>query len=181
MSGIDYFDRGWRLVGDGPFLTNGETGETLSYDEVRDLTFHAANGLHTEGFKPGDKGAVLSLNDSHAFVCSLGLLRAGLAWIPINPRNSVADNAQILDRFDCSVLFYLSPFAEAVDEIRAQAPGIKNTSASTPPPPPPRAGIRDFSNGQTPIPPTRSRFPTTLTASSRCSPPAAPPICPRAC
>ncbi len=125
MSGIDYFDRGWRLVGDGPFLTNGESGETLSYDEVRTLTFRAANGLHAEGFQPGDKGAVLSTNDAQAFVCSLGLLRAGLAWIPINPRNSVADNAQILDRFDCSVLFYLSPFAEAVDEIRAQAPGIK--------------------------------------------------------
>ncbi|MDP7603508.1 MAG: class I adenylate-forming enzyme family protein, partial [Alphaproteobacteria bacterium] len=125
MSGIDYFDRGWRLVGDGPFLTNGESGETLSYDEVRTLTFRAANGLHAEGFQPGDKGAVLSTNDAQAFVCSLGLLRAGLAWIPINPRNSVADNAQILDRFDCSVLFYLSPFAETVAEIRAQAPGIK--------------------------------------------------------
>ncbi|MDP6567344.1 MAG: class I adenylate-forming enzyme family protein, partial [Alphaproteobacteria bacterium] len=125
MGGIDYFDRGWRLVGNGPFLTNGESGETLSYDEVRELTFRAANGLHAEGFQPGDKGAVLSHNDAHAFVCSLGLLRAGLAWIPVNPRNSIADNAQILDRFDCSVLFYLSPFAEAVEEIRAQAPGIR--------------------------------------------------------
>ena len=62
------------------------------------------------------KGAVYSTNSAISFIAALSLLRAGGVWIPISPRNSVRDNIDTLDLFDCEVLFYQSSFADVATD-----------------------------------------------------------------
>ena len=50
--------------------------------------------------------AILSANDPVAFTCVFGISRAGAVWCPVNPRNEAAENRELLDLFDCSVLIF---------------------------------------------------------------------------
>lgn len=108
MSVIDDFDRTAQIRPDHPCLR--WAGGQLSYAEVQRQSRRVAAGLQAAGFAPGAKGAVLSPNDAHAFICVLGLMRAGLVWLPLNPRNSSEENAHTLAAFDCDVLFFHSDF-----------------------------------------------------------------------
>ena len=93
-------------------------GEVYTYADVDRLSAQIANRLIDEAFKPNDKGAVYSLNSAHSFIATLGILRAGGIWIPINPRNSGKDNLAILDKFGCDALFFQSAFHDAAVEHR---------------------------------------------------------------
>ena len=73
---------------------------------------------------PGDKVAILSANDPRAFTCVFGISRAGAVWCPINPRNEAAENRELLDLFECSVLVFQASFAPLVDEIRGDLPHL---------------------------------------------------------
>ena len=123
MAIIDYFDQGFALGAEAPYLVGAD--RTYSYGQSRALTCQVANGLIAEGGGRDTKAAVLAANDALAWLCTLSIWRAGLAWVPINPRNAVAHNAYILDAFDCEVLFFQEAFAEHLEAFRAQAPGIR--------------------------------------------------------
>jgi acyl-CoA synthetase (AMP-forming)/AMP-acid ligase II len=122
---IDFFDHGAMLRGDGACLIDGDTGETRSYRTVQALSCQIANGLRAEGFRDGDKAAVISPNDPLAFIATLGIVRAGLIWIPINPRLSVDEIALILNRLDCDVVFYHDIFISALERFQSEAPRIR--------------------------------------------------------
>jgi acyl-CoA synthetase (AMP-forming)/AMP-acid ligase II len=125
VNGIDYFDRGWRRSPDQACLIGAEDGTVFSYDRVRQITFRVATQLRTNGYGIGAKAAVLSYNDPLAFAVVLSIMRAGLTWIPINPRNTIAENAGILHAFDCEILFYLGRFEADIDAIKVAAPQIR--------------------------------------------------------
>ena len=40
-------------------------------------------------------------------------------WCPINPRNEAAENRELLDLFDCSVVVFQPSFVPLVERIRA--------------------------------------------------------------
>lgn len=128
MRWIDYFDRGWEINPDGPCLIDDDAPDgpsVHSYAEVRDLTLRIAGALTGAGIGKGRHGAVLSPNHPVSVAATLAIMRAGLVWVPLNPRNGLADNAGILDRFDCDVLFYHSDFADNLAELQRRAPGIQ--------------------------------------------------------
>ena len=84
------------------------------------------------GVAPGDKVAILSANDPVAFTCVFGISRAGAVWCPINPRNEAAENRELLDLFDCTVLIFQARFAPLVDaDPRRPAEADARWSAST--------------------------------------------------
>ena len=120
---IDYFDRGVTRNPHGACLIDGE--RSLSFTETSELTHRLANGLIAGGMQPLMVGAVLSPNDMDAFACILGILRAGMAWMPLNARNSLEDNVYILDSNECAWLFYHSSFDKDLSAIRAGAKGIR--------------------------------------------------------
>lgn len=120
---VDYLDKGASLGSDRPCLTMD--GKSLSYAEVQQLTHRVARGLNASGIVPGKHVAILSGNDPVAFACVFAISRAGAVWCPINPRNEAAENAYVLDNFDCSALFFHSKFAELVDELRKQLPKLE--------------------------------------------------------
>ena len=92
-------------------------GETLSYRQVGDLSAQVANRLIEGGFKPGMKGAVYSLNAALSSIATLGIVRAGGVWIPINPRNSERDNVTILNQFGVDVTFFQKAFERPIADF----------------------------------------------------------------
>lgn len=120
---VDYLDKGASLGPDRPCLTTD--GVSLRYRDVQDLSHRVAASLVAAGVATGEKVAILSGNDPVAFSCVFGISRAGAVWCPINPRNEAAENRELLDLFDCSVLVYQSSFASLVERIRPDLPGIR--------------------------------------------------------
>ncbi|PVG83257.1 AMP-dependent acyl-CoA synthetase [Nocardioides gansuensis] len=119
---VDHLDKGFSLGADAPCLVCD--GETWSYAEVRGLSFRISAALAGSGVVPGDKVAILSANDPLAFSCVFGISRAGAVWCPVNPRNEAAENRELLDLFECSVLIFTSAYAPLVCEIRDALPRL---------------------------------------------------------
>ena len=119
---VDYLDKGASVDPGAPCLTTD--GRSASYAEVRELSFRIAAALVRVGVAPGDKVAILSANDPVAFTCVFGISRAGAVWCPINPRNEAAENRELLDLFDCTVLIHQQSFAPLVDQIRGELPKL---------------------------------------------------------
>jgi acyl-CoA synthetase (AMP-forming)/AMP-acid ligase II len=119
---VDYLDKGASLGDDAPCLRCD--GETWSYADVVALSHRVAAALAAEGVRPGDKVAILSANDPVAFSAVFGISRAGAVWCPVNPRNEAAENRELLDLFECSVLMFQSAFAPLVDRIRGDLPQL---------------------------------------------------------
>ncbi|WP_282948049.1 MULTISPECIES: long-chain fatty acid--CoA ligase [unclassified Sphingopyxis] len=120
---VDWLDKGASLGAGAPCLTMD--GKSLSYAEVQTLTHRVARRLNGAGITPGKHVAILSGNDPVAFACVLAISRAAAVWCPINPRNEAAENAYILDNFDCAALLFHSKFADLVDELRRQLPKLE--------------------------------------------------------
>ncbi len=118
----DYLDKGASLGPDAPCLTTD--GETRTYAEVQALSNAVAAALRGSGVMPGDKVAIVSGNDPDAFTCVFGISRAGAVWCPVNPRNEAAENRELLDLFDCSVVLFRSSYAELVGRIRDELPKV---------------------------------------------------------
>ena len=64
---------------------------------------------------------MLAGNDPTSWTCVLGLWRAGLAWVPVNPRNSVEANIGTLEGFDCEVLFFQAAFEPMIEQLQGGA------------------------------------------------------------
>lgn len=120
---VDWLDKGASLGGEAPCLTMD--GQSLSYGEVQRLSHRVARGFAKSGLKPGQHVAILSGNDPVAFACVFAISRAAMVWCPINPRNEAAENAFVLENFDCSALVFHSKFAGLVDELRAKLPKLE--------------------------------------------------------
>ncbi|MBJ7437522.1 MAG: AMP-binding protein [Sphingopyxis sp.] len=120
---VDWLDKGASLGPDAKCLTMD--GKNLSYAEVQGLTHRVARGLNGAGITPGKHVAVLSGNDPVAFACVFAISRAAAVWCPINPRNEAAENAFVLDNFDCAALFFHSKFTELVDALRQDLPKLE--------------------------------------------------------
>src|SRR4051794_11052678 len=129
---VDYLDKGASVDPGAACLTTD--GVSSSYAEVRALSFAIAAALVGCGVSPGDKVAVLSANDPVAFTCIFGISRAGAVWCPINPRNEAAENRELLDLFDCTVLIHQHSFAPLVAQIRDDLPKLQTVVCLDGPP-----------------------------------------------
>ncbi|RSM59216.1 AMP-dependent acyl-CoA synthetase [Amycolatopsis sp. WAC 01376] len=118
----DYLDKGASLDPAAPCLTMGDT--SLSYGEVRELSWRVGRALARSGVKPGDKVAILSGNDPLSFGCVFGISRAGAVWCPVNPRNEAAENRELLDLFDCTCLLVQESFAPLVSRMLPYLPKL---------------------------------------------------------
>jgi len=123
MAIIDYFDRGWRSNPHGVAYIMDDTSFTFS--EIGELSCRIANGLVAAGLPKETKGAVWAANHPVAWACTLGIWRAGLAWIPINPRNSLDENSFLLESFDAEVVFFQSCFAATIEAVKGKLPGVR--------------------------------------------------------
>lgn len=119
---IDMFDRGAALYPNRVAFTDGII--SFTYAEAKAYTCKIANGLIAGGLMPGGKVAVYSYNDVRAFLCILGIARAGGTFLILNVRGTLEENTQVLAHRDTEWLFIHSDFAERLDPARAAVPGI---------------------------------------------------------
>lgn len=123
MALIDFFDRGWLINPSGVAYRCGE--HSWTFDEAGRTTCRIANALLADGLRKEATAAVLSPNDPLAWMCVLGIWRAGGAWVPMNPKQPVADNIVLLDRFDVEVVFYAAAVADQVAVMRTKLPRVR--------------------------------------------------------
>jgi acyl-CoA synthetase (AMP-forming)/AMP-acid ligase II len=122
---IDFFDQGVRHYPNNIAFIDGD--EQLTYAESAVSTHHIASAIRGHGYGKGAKVGVFAPNSTAAFLALLGLMRAEAIWLPINPRNPVAVNQDLLERFDGELLFYHSSFENEVAQLAAAIPAIKET------------------------------------------------------
>ncbi|MCO5120703.1 MAG: AMP-binding protein [Burkholderiaceae bacterium] len=123
MAIIDFFDRGWGTNPRGVAYVQGE--RACSFQEAGELSCRLANGLIAAGFGKGAKAAVWAGNDVTAWICTLGIWRAGLTWIPVSGHSPPENSQFILDQFDCEVLFFTKAYKEVIDALRPRLPKIR--------------------------------------------------------
>lgn len=123
MAIIDFFDRGRCL--DGQRTAFVMDGRRWSFDEAYGISCQVARALLACGLGKQTKAAVLAANDPMAWMCVLGLWRAGLVWVPVNPRSTVPENQQLLHGFDVEVLFFQQAFAPAIELLRTACPQLE--------------------------------------------------------
>lgn len=116
MRTIDFFDRGVLLCPDRPCLADDTMA--ISYRDAQAASHAIARALRRLGVAPGDGVAVLCPNDAWGYVACLGVMRADAAWVPLNVRNTVADNARHMDIGRARVLLYHSSLAADVEAYR---------------------------------------------------------------
>ncbi len=122
MRVIDFFDRGLMLAPERACLSDDAT--EISYREAAALTHQVARLLRSLGVEPGDAVAFISPNDAFGYVAALGILRAEAGWVPLNVRNTVADNIHHLEVGRPKALLYHSSFEADVAAYRAAVPSI---------------------------------------------------------
>ncbi|HIJ61626.1 MAG TPA: AMP-binding protein [Rhodospirillaceae bacterium] len=122
MAIIDFFDRGWASNPQGAAYIAGQ--RSYGFAEIGAMSCRIAHALLAQGFAKETKGAVLAGNDPIAWTCTLGLWRAGLAWVPVNPRASAEENRHVLDAFDCEVVFFQKLFEPMVAALRPSLPKV---------------------------------------------------------
>jgi acyl-CoA synthetase (AMP-forming)/AMP-acid ligase II len=123
MRTIDFFDRGVKLYPEN--LAFVEPGAEITYRESAEITHHIASAIRGRGYAKDSKIAILAPNCNAAFLALLGLMRAECIWIPINPRNAIEANIELLDRFEGEVLFYHSQFEKEAEQVLREVEGIK--------------------------------------------------------
>ncbi|WP_416969548.1 class I adenylate-forming enzyme family protein [Streptomyces sp. 4F14] len=123
MRPTDALDRAARAHPDRTALVCG--AEQVTYRELYDRSCRIARALHAHGFTPGTHGGVLAPNDITGFVCALGLMRAGVTWVPLNPYDAVPQIGRLLERLDVDVLFVHPDYREHLPVLRAAAPRIR--------------------------------------------------------
>ncbi len=124
MAIIDFFDRGWRVNPQGTAYIQDE--RHYGFQEVGELSVRIANALLAAGLPQEGKGAVWAANDVTAWTCVLGLWRANLCWIPVGARNAAEENLQLLQAFDCEILFFQKEFETLIAGFQARLPQIKH-------------------------------------------------------
>jgi acyl-CoA synthetase (AMP-forming)/AMP-acid ligase II len=124
MRVIDHFDRGAERFPDRACLV--DAAGRRSYGEVRRSSHVIANALLRADLPPGAKAAVYSANAAISFECVLGILRAGLVWVPVNVRNTVSDSAFTLRACDVEILFYQMAFRDNAKALAAGCTSVRH-------------------------------------------------------
>lgn len=122
MALIDFFDRGVLVNREGVAFAMG--GQEWRFGEAQAQTNRVANALIARGLGQGKHGAVLAGNDPAAWLVVLGMWRAGVAWVPLNPRSPAGESADLLAGFDVDMLFFQALFAPVAQAIAAACPKI---------------------------------------------------------
>lgn len=123
MAVYDFFDRGWRANPDQIAFVAGD--DRFTYRKIGELSCRIANALVEQGHPFETKGAVLAPNDPTAWACVLGLWRAGMAWVPVNPMNAAEEIQRALSAFDCEVLFCHHSLVALAEKFCGELGGVK--------------------------------------------------------
>lgn len=120
----EYLDRAAGLYPSHEAFVDGDF--RIDYATARDIMHKIANVLSSSlGLSAGSNVAVYSPNSALGYLSVVGLNRADMVWIPINYRNALDTNIELMEFFDTDCLLYHSQFEDQIPEILQGAPNIK--------------------------------------------------------
>ncbi|WP_019925292.1 class I adenylate-forming enzyme family protein [Nocardia sp. BMG111209] len=90
-------------------------GEELTYRELQDRSSRVARALVDRGVTPGDRVGVLGPNSLVWPVVALGVMKAGAALVPLNPRLRPAELRKVLDDAGSRLVILPPGFDEVAD------------------------------------------------------------------
>ncbi|MHA7901597.1 MAG: AMP-binding protein [Henriciella sp.] len=123
VSMIELIDEACDRNGDALCLKQGAL--KISYNEVETASVKAANAFIEAGLTKGFRCAFLTPNDAMSVAAILGVIRAGGVWMPLNPRNSLQENVDLLVRFGCDVLILHSSFEHTLEAFQKALPNLE--------------------------------------------------------
>ncbi|MDF1552257.1 MAG: AMP-binding protein [Deferrisomatales bacterium] len=119
----DFLERGALINPNGVCVRKGD--KQYTYAHMVKTMNRVANGLLANGYGLGRSGAILCDNDPDGYAVTFGIMRSGMAYVPMDFRNSAEDNERILDFSDAEILFYGARFHAQVQGYRARLPKLK--------------------------------------------------------
>lgn len=118
----DFLERGMLINPGGVCVRKGD--KQYTYAHMIKTMNRIANTLLALGYGGGRNAAILCDNDPDGYACTFGIMRSGMAYVPMDFRNSPDDNRRILEFGDAEILFYGSRFHEQVQGYRSQLPKL---------------------------------------------------------
>ncbi|MCY1271535.1 3-[(3aS,4S,7aS)-7a-methyl-1,5-dioxo-octahydro-1H-inden-4-yl]propanoyl:CoA ligase [compost metagenome] len=123
---IEHFDNAVRFYPNNlAFVDVGNDAGALTYAQAANVTQAIAGAITHNGFNEGGHVGILAPNCSVAFLALLGVFRARCVWLPVNPRNTVAANAELFSDFDGELLLFHSVYAKEAAQLKASCPGLR--------------------------------------------------------
>ncbi|MFE0154832.1 class I adenylate-forming enzyme family protein [Nonomuraea sp. NPDC059007] len=92
-------------------------GRELTFRALDDRSSRLANALLKAGLRTGERVAVLMGNRLEYPEVACGIAKAGLVMVPMNPRQTAAESAYILDHSQARAIVLDDAFAGAVDRL----------------------------------------------------------------
>jgi acyl-CoA synthetase (AMP-forming)/AMP-acid ligase II len=101
-------------------------GRTFTYAQINERANRLARALVKRGFTKGSRIATLQHNCHQSFELFIGLWKAGLVNIPLNTRDSVQQNIEILRDCSAEALLFGSEFGDQIAPIQNALPGMQD-------------------------------------------------------
>jgi acyl-CoA synthetase (AMP-forming)/AMP-acid ligase II len=114
-----------RQRGTHPAIIFGDT--VVSFAELDRRASQVANGLLAMDLKPQGRVAVLAKNGIEYFELLYGIIRAGMAVLPVNWRLAAPEVAYILEDAEVECLFFEDAFDAVVEHVQANGARLAHT------------------------------------------------------
>jgi amino acid adenylation domain-containing protein len=105
---------------------------TLTYAELEQGAARTASALRDLGVRPGDRVAICAAKSSRSVVAIYGTLRAGAAYVPVDPLVPDARALRLLENADCRVLCADAARLERLGEAACER-GLRTLNLSAEP------------------------------------------------
>ena len=97
---------------------------TFTYSEINERANRLAWGLIGRGFTKGSRVACLQYNCNQSFELFLAMWKAGIVMVPLNTRDSAAQNIEILKDSEATALIFGAEFIGQIESIRKAVPAV---------------------------------------------------------
>ena len=101
---MDLFDEMTILCGDGIFIKEYESGQTVTWNEMHRWTDTVAKGLIAYGIEKGDHVLIWGKNSVEWVVCFLACLKIGAISVLGNTANKESETAYLLKNGDIKMI-----------------------------------------------------------------------------
>lgn len=120
---IDLFDRCTQKYGDATAFIN--FGASLSYQQLHNLSELFAAYLQSQSLKKGARVAIVMPNLLQYAVAIMGILRAGMVVVNVNPLYTVSEMTHQLNDAGIEAVVILENFAITLQQALPQVPTLK--------------------------------------------------------
>lgn len=123
MDASAYLERATRLFGDTVAVR--DVDRDLTYSQLYDEASQVASGLLARGLKRGDHVVDARWNSAESLVYSWAITLAGLVWVPLTPRLSAAEFADLVKNADARAFLTEGAHLEAIEAVRRDGLDLK--------------------------------------------------------